>query len=316
MTLQQLQYFLAAIEHGTFSAAADALYLAQPSLSEQVRRLEAELGVALFVRAGRRLVLTEAGRTLRPEAERTLAAAARAAESVADVRELRAGTATFGTFGDAPPWLIGNIAAAFRRRHPDVRLRVVGLNSSEVADEVREGRIEAGLVVLPIDDAGLDVRPAMEDELVYVSADPARVARPVAIEQLAEVPLILYDARWGWEDPTRRALFQRAQRAGVRLEAAIEVEEVSNALDLAARGLGDTVISASISLRRGALPSALGYASFDEPLNETFAFIARRDAPVSPATRELIALAERQLADMQERREAARVENARRRSTS
>lgn len=305
MTLQQLQYFLAAIEHGTFSAAADALYLAQPSLSEQVRRLEGELGVALFIRAGRRLVLTEAGRALRPEAERTLEAAARAAAAVADVRELRGGTATFGTFGDAPDWLVGNVASAFRRRHPDVRLRVIGLNSSEIADAVREGRVEAGLIVLPVDDTGLDVRPAMEDELVYVSAAAERIARPVAIEQLAEVPVILYDARWGLLDPTRRALFDRAQRAGVRLEPAIEVEEVGAAIDLAARGLGDTVISRSISLRRGALPSALGYASFDPPLVETFAFIARRDASLSPATRELIALAERQLADLEARRGAA-----------
>jgi DNA-binding transcriptional LysR family regulator len=306
VTLQQLQYFLAAIEHGTFSAAADALYMAQPSLSEQIRRLEGELGVPLFVRAGRRLVLTEAGRALRPEAERTLQAAARAAESVAGVRELRAGTATFGTFGDAPTWLTGNVAATFRRRHPDVRLRMVGLNSSEVADEVREGRVEAGLVVLPIDDTGLDVRPAMEDEIVYVSAAPERVRGPIPIERIADAPLILYDARWGGLDPTRRALLERAQRAGMQLEPQIEVEEVVNALDLAARGLGDTVISASISLRRGALPSALRYVSFDPPLHETFAFITRRDATLSPATRELIALAEKQLADMEERRAATR----------
>ena len=66
MTLQQLRYFLAAAEHGSFSAAAEALLMAQPSLSDQIRRLEAELGVALFARAGRRLALTEAGRMLRP----------------------------------------------------------------------------------------------------------------------------------------------------------------------------------------------------------------------------------------------------------
>ncbi|HEY4281404.1 MAG TPA: LysR substrate-binding domain-containing protein [Conexibacter sp.] len=305
MTLQQLEYFLAAIEHGTFSAAADALYMAQPSLSEQVRRLESELGVALFVRAGRRLVLTEAGRALRPEAERTLDAAARASASVAEVRDLAGGTATFGTFGDAPSWLIGHVIAAFRRRHPDVRTRVIGLNSSEVAEEVREGRLEAALVVLPIDDAGLDVRPAGDDELIYVSADPRRTRRPIAVERLADVPLILYDARWGLQDPTRRALFERAQRAGVRLEAAIEVEDVGNALDLAARGLGDTVVSQLISRtltpRGGALPSRLRAVSFSPRLYETFAFISRRDATLSPATRELVALAERQLAEMQAR---------------
>ena len=77
MTLQQLTYFLAAAEHGSFTAAADALHLARPSVSEQIAHLEAELGVALFVRTGRRLELTDAGRLLRPEAERTLAAAAR-----------------------------------------------------------------------------------------------------------------------------------------------------------------------------------------------------------------------------------------------
>src|SRR5216117_3407956 len=98
MTLQQLQYFLATVEHGSFSAAAEALHMAQPSLSEQVRRLEAELGVALFQRVGRGLVLTEAGRALRPHAERTLADAEAARDSVADVRELRGGTASFGTW--------------------------------------------------------------------------------------------------------------------------------------------------------------------------------------------------------------------------
>jgi DNA-binding transcriptional LysR family regulator len=101
MTLQQLTYFLAAAERGSFSAAAEELHMAQPSLSEQIRRLEAELGVPLFARAGRGLVLTEAGRLLVPHAERTLAAAAEAADAVREVRDLQSGTVAFGTF--APP---------------------------------------------------------------------------------------------------------------------------------------------------------------------------------------------------------------------
>ncbi len=301
MTFQQLQYFLAAIEHGSFSAAADALHLAQPSLSEQIRRLEGELGVTLFVRAGRRLVLTEAGRALRPEAERTLAAAARASDSVAEVRELTGGTATLGTFGDAPSWLIANIVAGFRRRHPGMRVRIVGLNSSEVAAAVRDGQIEAALVALPIDDTGLDVRPAMRDELLYVSAVEERVREPVSIGALAAAPLILYDSRWGAEDPTRRALLERAQRAGVRIEPAIEVEQMRSAIELAVRGLGDTVVAQRTALRRGGLPSALRTVGFADPLFETLAFIARRGTPLSPAARELIALAEQQLAALAER---------------
>ena len=132
MTFQQLQYFLAAFRCGSFSAAADELHMAQPSLSEQVRKLESELGVRLFHRVGRGLTPTEAGQALRPHAERTLDAAEGARESVVAVRELRGGTATFGTWGTARYYPGVDLVAEFRRRHPTVRVRVVGQNSSEV----------------------------------------------------------------------------------------------------------------------------------------------------------------------------------------
>src|SRR3954465_912096 len=159
MTLQQFQYFLAAVEHGSFSAPADALRMAQPSLSEQVRRLEAELGVELFVRVGRGLVLTEAGETLRPHAERVLADAEEARDSVAGVRQLRGGTVSLGMFGDAPYYVLTGVIEEFRGRHPDVRVRMVGQNSSEVADAVRAGTLEAAIIALPVDDTRLDVPP-------------------------------------------------------------------------------------------------------------------------------------------------------------
>src|SRR6476646_4123281 len=126
MTLQQLTYFLAAAERGSFSAAAEELHMAQPSLSEQIRRLEAELGVPLFTRAGRGLELTEAGRLLHPHAERTLAEARAAAESVREVRDLSGGSVAFGTFGSAHHYLLGGLIQDFRTRFPAVRVRVVG----------------------------------------------------------------------------------------------------------------------------------------------------------------------------------------------
>src|SRR3954464_15705938 len=169
LTLQQLTYFLAAAEHGSFSAAAESLHMAQPSLSEQVRRLEAELGVPLFARAGRGPQPAEAGRRRQPPAERTLDAAREAQESVREVRDVTGGTVAFGTFGSAHHYLLGGLVEDFRKRHPSVRLRVIGQNSAEVADAVRDGHLEAGLVVLPIDDRGLEVRPALEEELLYLS---------------------------------------------------------------------------------------------------------------------------------------------------
>src|SRR3954463_1318305 len=316
MTLQQLEYFLAAADHRPFSAAAAALHMAQPSLSEQIRRLEAELGAPLFVRA-RRLELTEAGRLFRPEAERTLAAAQEARDSVREVRELESGTATFGTFGNAPYYLLSDLVQDFRKRYPNVRVRLIGQNSSEVAEAVRDGRLEGGLIVLPIDDRGLDVRPAIDDELLYLSRDPERVKEPMTIGRLAGAPLILYDARVGWgdptrrqvadraplippnprsggADPTRRQLADRAQRAGVTIEPQIEVEYVEAALDLALRGLGDT-----IGTRRGALGRAFGrrlhHVGFDPPITDTFAFVTRRNAHLSPATRAFMELAAKRM---------------------
>jgi DNA-binding transcriptional LysR family regulator len=294
MTLQQLTYVLAAAKEGSFSAAADSLLLSQPSLSEQIRRLEAELGVALFVRAGRGVELTEAGRLFLPHAERTLAEAEAAIDSVQQIRTLTGGTASFGFFGGAHHSLLGPVVEEFRKRHPEVRVRAVGQNSAEVADAVREGSLEAGLVILPVDDAGLEVRAALNEELLYVSANPDRLKEPVTIERLAEAPLILYDARWAAHDPTRRVLRERAQRAGVRFEPVIEVEYMTAALDLAARGLGDTVSLASLLTARG-YTRRLGTVGFDPPIDETFAFITRRGAHLTPAARALMAVVERRV---------------------
>ena len=210
------------------------------------------------------------------------------------MRELAAGTATFGTFGNAPFYLLSDLVQDFRARYPNVRVRLLGQNSSEVADAVRDGHIEAGLIVLPIDDRGLDIEPAIDDELLYLSADPDRVREPMTIERLAEAPLILYDARFGWSDPTRRQLAERAQRAGVTIEPVIEVEYVEAALDLAARGLGDTIGTRRIALGRG-FARRLHNVVFDPPVVDTFAFITRRNAHLSPATRAFMELAAKRL---------------------
>jgi DNA-binding transcriptional LysR family regulator len=301
LTLQQLEYFLAAYRHGSFSAAAEEMHLAQPSLSEQVRRLEAELGVQLFARVGRGLRATEAGETLRPHAEGTLAAAEAARESVVAVRELRGGIATFGTWSTARYYPGTEIVAEFRRRHPEVRVRVIGQNSAEVVDAVRRGEIEAGMVALPIDDAGLDVQPMMRDEIVYASVEPRRLRRTMTMEALAGAPLILYDASWGTADPTRRQLSDLAQRAGVTITPQIDVEDVEAAIELAVDGLGDTIVARAMLLALGRrVPRRLGWVPFETPIYDEFAFIARRGARLSPASREFLRLAQERLAALTE----------------
>src|ERR671938_1390428 len=123
VTLLQLEYFVAAVEHGSFSAAAAALHVAQPSLCEQIRRLEDRLGVVLFVRTSRRLVLTDAGHLLLPRARSVLLAAEGVADVVRPVRTLTGGTVSFGTFSSAHHFLLVDLVSMFRACYPGVRVR-------------------------------------------------------------------------------------------------------------------------------------------------------------------------------------------------
>jgi DNA-binding transcriptional LysR family regulator len=290
MTLQQLRYFLEACRHGSFAAAADALYLAQPSVSDQVRRLEGELGVKLFVRSGRRLTLTDAGLTLRPHAEAVLASVERAAASVSDVRELRGGTASFGTFSIAYHFILRPIISDFAARYPDVSLRVVGQNSLEVADQIRAGELEAGLIVLPVDTTGFVVEQVMDDEIFFAYTGDAVAGDGVTVEMLAATRLIFYDAHYGWRSPTRRQLAERAHEAGVELAAAIEVETLEAAVQLAAHGLGGTIVPRTVRDSAG-FPEILQTAPFVPPVFDTLAFVWREGAKLSPATTVLVQLA-------------------------
>lgn len=299
MTLQQLRYVLAALDHGSFSAAAESLHMAQPSLSEQVRALESEFGVALFERVGRGVVPTAAAHALRPHAEEALAAAEAARASVVEVRELRGGTAAFGLWSHSHYYGTTDIAAEFRHRHPEVRLRLLGQNSAEVTEQVRMGNLELGMIALPIDDQGLDVRPIFRDELLYLTVEEELLMGPVTIERVAGAPLILPDAVWGPRDPVRRQLAERAQLAGVTIDPVLDVEDEEAALDLAGRGLGATVTSRGVLLHLGRRVSRrLGWAPFADPLHDTMAVITRRDARLSPAAREFVAISEAHLADV------------------
>jgi len=132
----------------------------------------------------------------------------------------------------------------------------------------------------------------MREEILYASTDAAHVSAPPTIEELASRPLILADASYGAEDPMRRQLAELAQRVGVSIQPQIDVEDIEAALELASRGLGDTIVSRGILLAMGRRVSKrLGWVPFDEPFYTTFAFVSRANAPLSPASREFLGLA-------------------------
>jgi DNA-binding transcriptional LysR family regulator len=287
LSLQQIRCFCATLELGSFTAAAETLRVSQPAVAEQIRKLEHALGTDLFVRAGRGVVPTEAGRMFAEHAARSLRAVEDAADSVSELTALRTGTVEVGAFGEPSAWRMDELVAAFLRRHPNVSVRLVGPNSSAIADRVRRGELEAGVVLLPIDDDKLDVRPIVRDEVLYVTAHSDRTRRPATIERLAAAPLVFYDAESADNDPIRRQLAERAQALGVQLQPKVEVELKDIALRLVAAGIGDTYLPSAYT-HQPYYPEGLSTASFSPALYDTFAIVTRRGARLSAGVRELL----------------------------
>lgn len=309
-TLRQLEYFLSAVEHGSFSAAAEHEHVAQPSLSEQIRRLEHELGAILFIRTNRALRLTDIGRLLVPLARNTLRSADLISATAREATTLTGGTVSFGTFSSAHRYLLTPLVAEFHARYPQVRIKIVGLNSSEVATAVRTGELEAGLVQLPVEGHGLRIsEPVLTDTVVYVSSDVSRTRRPVSIEYLAGAKLVLSEARWRDDDPMRRSLTARAQQAGVLVDPFVEVEFQSAAMELAASGVADTLVSYLVA-RSHERANQVSWVSLDPPFEEQFAFVTKVNGVLSPATKQFMVLAHRHIAALQETASAWRQEYA------
>ena len=167
LSLHQLTVFLAVYEHGSLTRAAEELGYAQPSVSEQVRGLERTLGVTLFRRVGRGVVPTTVADTLRPHAERTLAAAEETRLAAQSVKRFETGTIRFGMFGTARLYAGAGLVADVLARHPGVRVELVGQNSNEVQEDLRRGRLEAAMIAMPsVESEGMQVTPVAKDEVV------------------------------------------------------------------------------------------------------------------------------------------------------
>lgn len=297
-TLRQLRYFLRSVETGSFSAAAEAEFVAQPSISDQIKKLERLVGAQLFTRTNRQLQLTDVGRMIVPLAEQTLLSAENLTTAARDALSLQGGEVAFGTFSTADSYMLTPLITEFKALYPDVRTRVVGLNSSQVADRVRNGELEAGLVQLPVDDTNLTVGDVvLTDEVVYATRSAERAAKPVTVEMLSEARLILSEANWKGADPLRRSLDRLAANVGVTIVPDIEVELQSAALDLASQGLGDTLASYFTVLKHESR-SVLNWARLDPPYKEEFAFISRAGGGMSPATARFIELARKHISSL------------------
>ena len=247
MELRHLRYFAAVAVERNFTRAAERLGMAQPPLSRQIRELEQELGVTLFDRASRPIRLTEAGRLLYDQCIRILTSVD---QLPAALRHLRGGSRRLFIVGLAGSIMQGAMPSMIRRcreQMPDVEIELVEQTTVEQVAALKEGRIDAGLGRILLDDPGLRREILYHEPLIAaLPADHplARSEAPLALRDLARELLILYPSqpRPSYADQLL-GMFRDIGHVPDRMR---EVREVQTALGLVAAQAGVAVVPLSM----------------------------------------------------------------------
>ncbi len=193
MELHQLRYFVAVAELGHFTRAAERCFVAQPSLSQQIGKLERELGKPLFDRLGRVVRLTEAGRTLYEQAVTILASVEEAKRQVAGGAGEQAGVVSVGAIPTVAPFLLPGLASAYQRSHRGSRVIIYEDLTAHVIENCLRGELDVGVLALPVSDPRLHVEALFEEELLLAlpAGHPLTKKRKVTVEDLNGQAFIL-----------------------------------------------------------------------------------------------------------------------------
>ena len=276
MELRQLRYFLEIAAQGSFTKAAETLAIAQPALSMQVQKLEAEFDAQLFVRTKRGIVLTDVGRVVREQAQRTLDAAdatkrsARLASEAADARLVVGFSRIF-------PFIpIARTVRRVRRERPNIKIELREMWSSEQMDALISGSIDVGFVHYTTDDEDRDLAivPVAEEAVTAAIPDGHRLAtrRQIALAELANEDFVL-PAATNFGETVRSQVLEACQRAGFTPRVVQESSDAHILLGLVSAGLGVALLS---SASRDVKVRGVHYISIVPKLGIRFAAMYRR----------------------------------------
>jgi DNA-binding transcriptional LysR family regulator len=252
MDLRQLRYLVALAEELNFTRAAANEHIAQPALSQQIRRLEDELGLALVERTTRHVSLTEAGALLVVRARRILAELEAAATELAAVRGVDTGHVTIGAMHTMGPVDLSLALAIFHERHPHVGLTVREASSEEMAEMLRIDELDLAFLSVTerVESHGLGLHQLLSEELVALLAPdhPLAGRRQVRMAELAGEPFISFRAG----ARLRELLFAAGRDAGFEPRVALESNESRRVRRLVSRGLGVAILPRSDAIGPGA----------------------------------------------------------------
>lgn len=176
MNLRDLQYLTALADHRHFGRAAEASFVSQPTLSTQIRKLEQELGVTLVERTPRKVLLTEAGKAIVERARDVLNEVEQIRRIARRDQDPEAGTLRLGIFPTLGPYLLPHVLGTLRERFPRLELLLVEEKTAELVQRLREGKLDAAILALPVHDDNLHAEFLFEEPFLLAAPD----AHPLA----------------------------------------------------------------------------------------------------------------------------------------
>lgn len=293
MDVAQLRTLIHVAELGSLSKAADRLRIAQPALSRQIRQLEEELGVQLFERHGRGMVITAVGAEVLDHAVRVMAELDSLRNTVAEGRSSFRGTVMIGATPTVGQMITLPLVKRIQAAHPLLSVRIATAFSGYLLDWLQRGDLEVAISYDPQTTRSLRIAPVMDENLLFVGPPQERLelSKPAPFSRLADYELILPSPRHG----LRRIVDDCARSAGVALRTRVEVESFNVMVDLVREGLGMTVLPlAPIAplVEQGALTAApltdpspsrrlvVAYSA-ERPINPAARFVGREFAAIA-----------------------------------
>lgn len=239
-TGHQLTVFCAVANHLSYTKAAEALYLSQPAVSQQIRTLELVLGLQFFARSGRGIVLTPAGQELLHHAERLLVLLAETSPIVNEIHRLERGSVLVGASTSAGTYVVPALLGAFHVHYPRIRVTLMVANRHSIEDRLLTHQVDLAVMSLIEQQDRFDVELLMPYELVVVATPSHRLAgcRGLTLHDLASETFLLREQGSG----TRLDTEQHFARAGMPLQASLELGSIEAIKEGVAADLGVAVL--------------------------------------------------------------------------
>ncbi|MFG1270722.1 LysR family transcriptional regulator [Xanthobacter versatilis] len=240
MDIAQLKTLIHVAELGSLSKAADRLHIAQPALSRQIRLLEKELGIYLFERHGRGMVITDIGRDVLDHAIRIMSEMDFIRATASNTGTSYKGMVMIGTTPTVAEIVTVPLVRKIKQTHPELAVRFSSAFSGHLLDWLQRGELDLTVSYDPKPLKSLRIVPVMLESLLVVSAgrNKLRLNRPVPFARLAEEELVMPSPRHG----LRSILDDCARQAGIQLRASVEADAFGAMIDLVRNGLGSTVL--------------------------------------------------------------------------